>query len=172
MRIRPILWVSVRPMCSQDLPWSKERYIPVPAYEERLELFSPVPIQITSPRPQSTAISPSTIEASSSNNDSKDSPLVLLRHNPPEAYATYISVGSRGLASMSTIRPLITVGPIPSSFTFDKGEDCASFRRCSKLLSRSATGVGSTGDSISGTCATQMCTPKRRRKDPNRPLCM
>ncbi len=55
--MRLMWWLSGRPRQSQVLPPSALRYMPVPAYEERLLLHSPLPSQMTLFF-QSTAISP------------------------------------------------------------------------------------------------------------------
>ena len=45
--IRPICCESDKPTCCQVFPLSEDFKIPIPGYEEREELLSPVPTQIT-----------------------------------------------------------------------------------------------------------------------------
>ncbi len=87
MIIRPIWWLSFKPIFCQLFPPFVDLNTPVPANEERRLLFSPVPTQIVSGSESATAISPMVIEDSFSKIGVHEVPLFSVFQTPPDAAA-------------------------------------------------------------------------------------
>ena len=83
----PMWWESFKPMFVQVLPLSEDFKIPIPAYDDLEELFSPVPTTINLVF-QSTSKSPIFWVSELSIMGLNVLPLLTVCQSPPDAYAT------------------------------------------------------------------------------------
>ncbi len=100
-----------RPTRAHVRPASVDLYTPSPKCALRWLLFSPDPTQTTLESFGSTTTQQRLNEPWSSNTGVKVMPRLTVFHNPPNALATYHTLGFFGSISMSWMRPVASAGP-------------------------------------------------------------
>src|SRR3954470_6977587 len=103
------------PMRFQVFPASVDLYTPSPNPTLRWLLFSPVPSQTTLESFGSTLTAPSENEPPSSKIGAKVLPRFSVLNKPPDALATYHTLGFFGSISTSEMRPVVMSGPMERS---------------------------------------------------------
>src|SRR5262245_8799236 len=112
MTMRPMCFVSFRPMLVQVFPAFVDLYTPSPHDTLLRGLASPVPTHTVSGLFGSTATSPMETVASWSNTGSHVTPLFDDLKRPPDAVAAYMRYGNSPATAKSTTRPPAPAGPI------------------------------------------------------------